>query len=98
MGVHAARNIVRATEGQPLLPFHYKNLGNMATIGRASAIGDLPYAQLKGYIGWLAWLFIHILKLVGFRNRILVMIQWAWAYVTYQRAVRLITGDRGASE
>jgi NADH dehydrogenase len=92
MGAHAASNIIRATEGQPLRPFHYKNLGNLATIGRASAIADLPLAQLKGYIAWLAWLFIHVVKLIGFRNRLLVMIQWAWAYVSYDRAVRLITG------
>jgi len=96
MGDHAARNILRALEGQPLRPFHYTNLGNMATIGRASAIADLPMVQLKGYIGWLAWLFVHIFKLIGFRNRILVMIEWAWAYLSYQRAVRLITGDRAA--
>jgi len=96
MGAHAAHNIVRAIEGQPLRPFHYKNLGNMATIGRASAIGDLPMAQLKGYVGWLFWLFVHIFNLIGFRNRILVMVQWAWAYITYQRSVRLIT-ERGPS-
>jgi NADH dehydrogenase len=98
MGAHAADSIVRATEGQPLRVFRYKNLGNMATIGRASAIGDLPVAQLKGYIGWLAWLFVHIMNLVGFRNRVLVMIQWAWAYLTYQRSVRLITGDDSPAE
>jgi NADH dehydrogenase len=98
MGVHAANNIMRAAEGQPLRPFHYRNLGNMATIGRAAAIADLPYAQLKGVVGWLAWLFVHILKLIGFRNRLLVMIQWAWAYISYDRAVRLITGDRAAKE
>jgi len=93
MGVHAAGNVLRAIEGQPLRAFRYKNLGNMATIGRASAIGDLPVAQLKGLIGWLAWLFVHIFNLIGFRNRVLVMIQWAWAYMTYQRSVRLITND-----
>jgi NADH dehydrogenase len=64
----------------------------MATIGRAAAIADLPALQLKGFIGWLAWLFVHILNLIGFRNRLLVMIQWAWAYASYDRAVRLITG------
>jgi NADH:quinone reductase (non-electrogenic) len=96
MGAHAANNIIRATEGQPLRPFHYKNLGNLATIGRASAIADLPILQLKGYLGWLFWLFVHILKLIGFRNRLLVMIQWAWAYISYDRAVRLITGVKDA--
>jgi NADH dehydrogenase len=98
MGVHAAGNILRATEGQPLRPFVYRNLGDMATIGRASAIGNLPVAQLKGFIGWLAWLFVHIFNLIGFRNRILVMVQWAWAYVSYQRSVRLITGEDAGRE
>ena len=98
MGAHAAANILGAIAGQPLRAFRYKNLGNMATIGRASAIGDLPVAQLKGYIGWLAWLFVHILNLIGFRNRLLVMVQWAWAYMTYQRSVRLITEAGDSSE
>jgi len=92
MGVHAAHNITRAIEGQPLRPFKYRDYANMATIGRASAVGDFHWVQVKGLIGWLAWLFVHIFNLIGFRNRILVMVQWAWAYFSYQRAVRLITG------
>ena len=64
----------------------------MATIGRASAVADLHWLQLKGFLGWLAWLFIHLVKLIGFRNRIVVFVQWAWAYFSYQRAIRLITG------
>ena len=92
MGKHAARNILRAMEQQPLRPFVYRNLGNMATIGRASAIGDFTTFRLKGLIGWLVWLFVHILNLIGFRNRLVVMVQWAWAYFTYQRAIRLIAG------
>jgi NADH dehydrogenase len=93
MGRHAARNIERAMENQPLRPFVYRNLGNMATIGRASAIADFGTFRLKGFIAWLAWLFVHILNLIGFRNRLVVLVQWAWAYFSYQRAVRLITGD-----
>ncbi|PYR91253.1 MAG: FAD-dependent oxidoreductase [Acidobacteria bacterium] len=92
MGAHAAHNIQRAIEGQPLRPFHYRDYGNMATIGRASAVADLHWLQLKGFLGWLAWLFIHLVKLIGFRNRIVVFVQWAWAYFSYQRAIRLITG------
>jgi NADH dehydrogenase len=64
----------------------------MATIGRASAIADFGWLRLHGWIAWLAWLFVHILNLIGFRNRILVFVQWAWAYFSYQRAIRLITG------
>jgi NADH:quinone reductase (non-electrogenic) len=90
-GRHAAMNIRRALAGQPYLPFVYKDLGNMATIGRASAIADFGWLRLKGWIAWLAWLFVHIMNLIGFRNRLVVLVQWAWAYFSYQRAVRLIT-------
>ena len=96
MGAHAAHNIIRATEGQPLRAFAYHNLGDMATIGRASAVANLPVMQLKGLVAWLVWLFVHIFNLIGFRNRIVVMVQWAWAYVSYQRAIRLITNREPA--
>ncbi len=89
---HAARTIVRTIEGQPRRPFKYRNYGNLATIGRAAAIADFGRVHVSGLIGWLMWLFIHIMKLIGFRNRVLVLIQWAAAYFTYQRSVRLITG------
>jgi NADH dehydrogenase len=88
----AARNVIRAIENQPYAEFHYKNLGNMATIGRNAAIADLGWLQASGFPAWLLWLFIHIVWLIGFRNRILVLVQWAGAYLTYQRSVRLITG------
>lgn len=91
MGRHAAHNIGRGLEGKAYEPFVYRDLGNMATIGRASAIADFGWLRLKGYIAWLAWLFVHIINLIGFRNRLVVLVQWAWAYVTYQRAIRLIT-------
>ncbi len=93
MGAHAAENIGRAIEQQPYAPFVYRDLGNMATIGRASAVADFGWLRLKGLPGWLAWLFVHIFNLIGFRNRLVVMVQWAWAYFSYQRSVRLITGD-----
>ena len=92
MGKHAAANVLRAVEQQPYRPFRYKDLGNMATIGRASAVADFGWLRLHGYFGWLAWLFVHILNLIGFRNRLVVMVQWAWSYFSYQRAIRLITG------
>jgi NADH dehydrogenase len=93
MGKHAARNIGRAVNGAPSTPFRYRNLGNMATIGRASAVADFGWLRLKGWIAWQAWLFVHIMNLIGFRNRLVVLVQWAWAYFSYQRAVRLITGQ-----
>jgi NADH dehydrogenase len=89
---HAARNIVRRIEGQPLRPFVYRDPGVMATIGRAAAIARIGRVHLSGLSGWLVWLFVHIMNLVGFRNRLMVLIQWAGAYVSYQRSVRLITG------
>jgi NADH dehydrogenase len=89
---HAARNITRHLERQPLRPFGYRNYGSLATIGRASAIADFGRIHLSGLVGWIVWLFVHIMKLVGFRNRVLVLIQWAVAYLTFQRSVRLITG------
>jgi NADH dehydrogenase len=76
-------------------PFHYNDRGSLATIGRAAAVAQFPKFTLTGYPAWLAWLFIHILFLIGFRNRILVMIQWVWSYFTYDRGARLITDEVG---
>lgn len=95
MGKHAARNIQRAIARQPHQAFSYTDLGNMATIGRMSAVADFGWMRLTGWLAWLAWLFVHIMNLIGFRNRLVVFVQWAWAYFSYQRAIRLITGDTG---
>ena len=92
-GRHAAKCVLRRVRGLATEPFHYKNLGNMATIGRASAVADFGFMRLSGFPAWVAWLAIHIFWLIGFRNRLVVMIEWAWAYFTFERAARLITGD-----
>ncbi len=92
-GNHTAGNIERAVAGKPLRPFHYFDKGSLATLGRAAAVADIRGIKLSGFIAWVAWLTIHIFFLIGFRNRFLVITQWAWAYVTYQRGARLITGD-----
>jgi NADH dehydrogenase len=92
-GARAAANIGRLIAGQPTTPFHYYDPGNMATIGRNAAIADFGFLRVSGYLGWLLWLFVHIAFLIGFRNRASVMLQWAAAYLTYQRSVRLITRD-----
>ncbi len=89
---HAGRNIGRLMARRPAEPFRYRNYGNLATIGRAAAVADFGWLRLSGWLAWITWLFIHIMKLAGFRNRILVLVQWGWAYFTYQRSVRLITG------
>jgi NADH dehydrogenase len=73
--------------------FHYWDKGSIATIGRAAAVAEFGKIHISGFIAWLSWLFVHILFLIGFRNRVLVMIQWAWSYVTYERGARLITGS-----
>jgi NADH dehydrogenase len=92
MAAHTARNVVRTLRGQPREPFHYIDKGSLATIGRAAAVADLGRLKLSGLVAWLAWLFIHLFFLIGFRNRYLVLVQWAWSYFTYDRGARLITG------
>ncbi len=92
-GRHAARNILRAIHGDPSNPFHYVDKGSLATIGRAAGVADFGKLRFSGYFAWLAWLFVHIFFLIGFRNRFVVLFEWAWAYFTSQRGARLITGD-----
>jgi len=91
-GIHTAKNIARILNDQPALPFRYRDKGSLATIGRAAGVADLGPIKLSGFIAWAAWLSIHIFFLIGFRNRVLVILQWAWSYLTYQRGARLITG------
>lgn len=91
-GRHAAKNVLAALAGKPRTAFRYRDKGIMATVGRAVGIAQTGRLQLSGFLGWLAWLFIHVLYLIGFRNRLQVMIQWAWAWWTYGRSARLITG------
>jgi NADH dehydrogenase len=92
-GDWVAETIARDLDHQPRRNFHYHDKGSLATIGRAAAVAQIGKLELSGYLAWLAWLLIHILFLIGFRNRILVMIQWAWSYLTYERGARLITGS-----
>jgi len=92
-GRYVAKAIQRTLQGKPREPFHYWDKGSLATIGRAAAVGQIGKLHISGFIAWLAWLFVHIYFLIGFRNRLLVMIQWAWSYVTYERGARLITGS-----
>ena len=91
-GDHAARNIRRAIAGESTKPFRYRDKGSLATIGRWSAIAQIGRFRLSGPIAWLAWLLIHVTFLIEFRNRVLVLIQWAWSFITYDRGARLITG------
>ena len=92
-GKWVAKLIARDLENQPRRNFHYLDKGSLATIGRAAGVAQFPGFSLSGYLAWLAWLFVHVFFLIGFRNRIIVMIQWAWSYLTYERGARLITGS-----
>ena len=92
-GKYVANVIAARVRGETSTkPFHYTDLGNMATISRSAAVADLGRIKLSGFIGWTAWLFIHLMNLVEFENRVLVLFQWAWMYFTRNRAARLITG------
>ncbi len=93
-GKATARNIASELQGEPRKNFHYWNKGNLATIGRAAAVADFGKIHISGFVAWLSWLFIHIFFLIGFRNRLTVLIQWAWSYLTHERGARLITGDK----
>jgi NADH dehydrogenase len=93
MGRHVARLIRAELEGKPRPPFHYRDKGSLAVIGRGAAVASIAGLELSGFVAWFVWLFVHIVYLIGFRNRLLVLVQWGWAYVFYQRGVRLITGE-----
>jgi NADH dehydrogenase len=95
MGRAAAANVLRRIAGQPTLPFRYVDYGNLATIGRKAAVVDLAVPGLgalrfSGILAWLFWLFAHVYFLIGFRNRLIVMVEWAWAYFTYERGARVV--------
>lgn len=90
-GRHAARNILAMIDGRKPQRFWYWNKGSMATIGRNKAVADLNFVHFSGLPAWLVWLFVHVIFLVGFRNRVAVLLQWAWAYLTFNKGARLIT-------
>jgi NADH dehydrogenase len=95
MGRHAAKNIRRDLEQRARVPFVYTNKGDLATIGRHRAIADFGRVQVSGFLAWWLWLFVHILYLAGFRNRLSVLVEWAYSYFTYERGARLITEGGG---
>jgi NADH dehydrogenase len=94
MGRQAARNIRRALEGVPLEPFRFRDPGSLATIGRNQAVARIGRLHFTGFAAWIVWLIAHLVFLIGFRNRLLVLVNWAWDYFLYERAVRLITTDQ----
>jgi NADH dehydrogenase len=90
-GRYVARVITARIEKKPMAPFHYRDRGSMAIIGRASAVAEIGRLRFSGYFAWLAWLFVHLVELVEFQNKILVLVQWGWYYFSRNRAARLIT-------
>ena len=94
-GVHVARQIHALIDGSATAPFVYKDKGSMATIGRNHAVAELPNGmKFHGFIGWLMWLALHLVELMGFRNRANVLVNWAWNYLTYDRGSRLLLPSR----
>ena len=93
-GRYVGTTIARRLRGERTKPFHYLDKGNLATIGRAKAVADLNWMRLSGLPAWMIWLFVHLLYIVQFQNRLLVLLQWAWLYLTYDRSARLITGKK----
>jgi NADH:ubiquinone reductase (H+-translocating) len=92
-GKYVAQVIAARLRGRPTRPFRYLNLGNLATIGRTAAVADFGWIRLSGWIAWLLWVVVHIYFLIGFRNRLVVALDWLWAYLTFHRGARLITGQ-----
>jgi NADH dehydrogenase len=93
MGQYAARTIVGDLAGRPRRAFSYWDKGQLAVIGRGQAVADIWRLHFGGFLAWLIWIFVHVFFLIGFRNRVLVLLQWAWSYLTYSRGARLITED-----
>ena len=89
-GENLAQNLVRIAQGNELKPFTYKDLGSMATVGRNLAVVDLPFMKTQGFFAWLIWMFVHLMSIVGTKNRLLIFINWAWNYITYDQSLRLI--------
>ncbi|MGH7565025.1 MAG: NAD(P)/FAD-dependent oxidoreductase [Gemmatimonadota bacterium] len=97
-GKQAAGNILRAIRGQPMEPFRYRDKGIMAVIGRNAGVARIGKLELKGFIGWIGWLFVHLYYLIGFRNRLTVLIRWAWYYLLYDRPIRIIARARSRAD
>ena len=92
-GRHAARSVRRQLRGRSLRPFRYRDEGNLATIGRTSAVAEIKNIRLSGLFAWVTWLTVHLLYLIGFENRVLVLIRWAFSFIAHGRGARLITGN-----
>ena len=95
-GKYIARLLIARAKGKSSRPFRYRNFGSLATIGRKRAVAQIGRLKLSGFGAWVVWSLAHIYFLVGFRNRVVVALNWAWSYLTFQRGTRLITGITGS--
>jgi len=92
-GEHLAKNIIHSIQKQELVPFRYRDKGSMATISKNKAVVELHRFKFQGVFAWFVWTFVHLMSIVGFRNRVIVLIDWVWNYFSYDRALRIITGS-----
>ena len=97
-GRHTAKNIVQTLRGEATAPFVYRDKGSLATVGRSAAVAEIGRLKLSGFIAWLVWWAVHIVALIGFRNRVMVMLEWMWAYLSWQRAARVIIAGEARVE
>ena len=94
MGRFVAQALPKRLRGEAVAPFRYRDKGSLATIGRSRAVAEFGRWRFSGFVAWLGWLFVHIWFLIGFRNRLIVLIQWAWLYLTFQRSARVVLEER----
>ena len=87
---YLAKNLKLLIRNKPLIPFHYIDKGSMATVGRHLAVADLPFAKFKGYFAWLLWSVVHLFSIVGVKNKLFVLLNWSWKYITYDQSLRLL--------
>jgi NADH dehydrogenase len=96
-GNRLASNLKNIHDRKKLVPFHYKDLGSMATVGKNLAVVDLPFIKFQGFFAWLTWMFVHLMSIVGVKNRIFIFINWAWNYITYDQSLRIIIRAKNKS-
>jgi NADH:ubiquinone reductase (H+-translocating) len=93
-----AENLIRIKSGEPMKAFKYKDLGTMATVGRHLAVVELPYVRFQGIFGWFIWMFIHLMSIIGVKNKLQIFINWAWKYFTYDQSTRIIIRPKGCAD
>ena len=93
-----AKNLIRFEKGQEMKPFHYRNLGSMATVGRNRAVAEFSKVKMQGWLAWVMWLVVHLRSILGVRNKVVVLLNWIWNYFTYDQSMRMIVYARKAKE